>query len=138
MTGDYAGSCSGILKVAGEWLSSPRLERAAIGWKRKNSKPLIDRVTWSSSVKYGDLSFPLDGINQPAAEDKVVLYTSGFFPTSISPTNGLNTISRNFTLNIADPSRHACTVPSLCSSTSYTRMHNPTRGLIWFDLFRCV
>jgi hypothetical protein len=90
MTGDYAGTCSGILKIAGEWISSPRLERAAIGWKRKKISPLIDRVTWNSSVHLDDVSFSLDGINQPAAKDKIILYSSGFFPTAVTPRNSVD------------------------------------------------
>lgn len=78
MRGKYTGASSGILKIDGKWLASPRHERAAIGWSRGEKKPLIDRVGWKGSLILQGLIFSLDGINQPAEKENIVLYTSAF------------------------------------------------------------
>ncbi len=90
LEGIYAGSCSGILKVDGEWLSSPRLERAALGWNKKDGSVLIDRVGWRGEVKWKNSRIYLDGINQPALKDKVILYTSSFAPSTLTPSGSLD------------------------------------------------
>ena len=84
MRGAYTGSSSGILKIAGHWFASPRHERAAIGWSRKDKKPLIDRVGWTSSLSLQGLTFALDGINQPAEKEKIILYTSSFSEATLT------------------------------------------------------
>jgi exopolysaccharide biosynthesis protein len=90
MHGDYAGTSSGILKIAGEWISSPRLGRAAIGWNRKTQKPLIDRISWKASLKLGNFSIPIDGLNQPANSKNVILYTSSFSLHTLTEKNSLD------------------------------------------------
>ncbi len=90
MEGEYAGTSSGILKIAGEWLSSPRLARAAIGWNKADGKALIDRIGFRAIVKQQDALIVLDGVNQPAAKDKAILYTSTFAPTTLTPNGSID------------------------------------------------
>lgn len=85
MEGKYDGSSSGILKIAGQFLSSPRNKRAAIGWMDGGKVAVIDRVDMKAALQWENLSFPIDCINQPAAVDKTILYTSNFFSSTLSP-----------------------------------------------------
>lgn len=84
MRGKYAGSSSGILKIHGEWFSSPRHERAAIGWSRREKKPLIDRVDLKTTLRMNGTSIEIDGINQPDAKDKITLYSSAFYEHTLT------------------------------------------------------
>jgi exopolysaccharide biosynthesis protein len=75
MTGPFAGTSSGILKVDGKYLSSPRLDRAAIGWKEDGQCALIDRIAWRGTFFLGNHTYSFQGINQPHTPDKAILYT---------------------------------------------------------------
>lgn len=84
--GLYGGSSSGALKIGGKWLSSPRCNRGAIGWKAEGKQTLIDRLGLNSELIIKNHRFRISGINQPYTEDCAILYTSEFNPSTLTPT----------------------------------------------------
>lgn len=84
----YAGTSAGILRIGGDWYSSPRLQRAAIGWKQsedlQDCKAAIDRVSLDMKLFIDKQVLGIDGINQPPAMMSAILYTSHFHPVTLT------------------------------------------------------
>jgi hypothetical protein len=89
MYGPYAGSSSGVLRISNEWLSSPRKNRGALGWKDGGKSVLIDRVGLNAELLCNDALFPIDGINQPRLLSQAILYTSKMGGSTQTDSPGL-------------------------------------------------
>lgn len=89
MHGPYAGTSSGVLRIMNEWLSSPRRNRGAIGWKDTGKTVLIDRVGLHVTLSCNDQIFPIDGINQPRLLGQAILYTSKMGNSTQTDPGGL-------------------------------------------------
>ena len=89
--GRFGGCSSGVLKIDHQWLSEPRRNRAALGWKNGGKEALIDRLGLQAVLKVHGESFPIDAINQPRAQGQTVLYTDYFFPYTLTDLKGIET-----------------------------------------------
>ncbi len=89
LEGAFAGSSSGSLMIDHQWLSAPRRNRAAIGWKNGGKEVLIDRLGLKSALWIRGESFPIDAINQPRLQGQTVLYTSNFHPYTLTDLKGI-------------------------------------------------
>lgn len=90
---------AGILKVDNIWHGIAYKSRAAIGWQTNSSLVLIDRLTTKTSLKIGELQFPIYNFNpnynvNKNNYNKLTLY-SNIYPNF----NNLNTLDeQNFTI----------------------------------------
>ncbi len=87
--GRFGGCSSGVLKIDHQWLSEPRRNRAALGWKNDGKEVLIDRLGLQADLKIHGESFPIDAINQPRAQGQTVLYTDFFYPYTLTDLKGI-------------------------------------------------
>src|SRR5579883_1628525 len=84
----YEGTSAGILRIGGEWYSSPTMNRAAIGWKQsadlQTTEAAIDRIALDMKLFVEGQALPIDGINQPPTMLSAILYTSQFAPMTLT------------------------------------------------------
>jgi len=86
--GAYSGTSAGVLRIGGEWYSSPRLNRGAIGWRQSEdlqvSQTAIDRIALDMALYVDNIRLPINGINQPPTITSAILYTSHFHAATLT------------------------------------------------------
>lgn len=92
--GRYDGEPLGIMKWRGQWLSEPDRGRGAIGWKDGGLKAFIDRLDLERKLLIGNRALTIDGINRPRNKREAILYTSGFFHTTMTEPGGTEVLVR--------------------------------------------
>lgn len=87
----YEGTSAGVLRIGGEWYSSPHFNRGAIGWKQSEDLQIcetaIDRIALDMKLFIGGQALPIDGINQPPMMRSAILYTSQFHHTTLTSSS---------------------------------------------------
>lgn len=87
----YQGTSAGVLRIGGQWYSSPRFDRGAIGWKQSEDlqvcETAIDRIALDMKLFIGGQALPIDGINQPPTTRSAILYTPQFHPTTLTSSS---------------------------------------------------
>ncbi len=89
--GTYKGTSAGVLRIGGEWYSSPRFDRGAIGWIQtidlQSTTVAIDRIALETRLYAGHAVLPIDGINQPPTMSSAILYTSRFHTSTLTSSS---------------------------------------------------
>ncbi len=93
--GTFDGLPSGILKIQNEWYFLPTKPRAALGWKNEGQAVLIDRLLASCSVRVGEKTIPIDGLNRPRKPGEKILYSSCFHRTTLTSPEGVEVAIQN-------------------------------------------
>ena len=92
--GRYNGCPLGILKINNTLYADLFLERGALAWAR-DTGALIDIIKTSCTVAFGENFVAIDRINQPRADNEIILYTSAFRPTTLTHATGIEIIVDN-------------------------------------------
>lgn len=97
MTGTFAGDSTGTLQIDGKILSEPDRGRAAVGLvrTRQGTRLVMGYVAWQGTVKAGDATRPLDGLNRPRGTNELVLFTPEFNDTTLTDATGTEALVRD-------------------------------------------
>jgi exopolysaccharide biosynthesis protein len=97
MTGTFAGDSTGTLQIDGKILSEPDRGRAAVGLvrTRQGTRLIMGHVAWQGSVKAGDTTRRLDGLNRPRGANELVLFTPEFNDTTLTDGTGTEALIRD-------------------------------------------
>jgi hypothetical protein len=85
----FEGCPSGALKIKDNWLSTTQHTRGAIGWSESGKTVFIDRILTVPSLLLNDTCYSVDCINQPRKADQAVIYTWGFYDSTLTSEEGL-------------------------------------------------
>lgn len=96
MTGTFAGDSTGTLQIDGKILSEPDRGRAAVGLvrTRQGTRLIMGHVAWQGTVKAGDETRRLDGLNRPRGANELVLFTPEFNDTTLTDDTGSEALIR--------------------------------------------
>jgi len=93
--GPLDGKSTGLLKVAGRWISDSLLPRGAIGWQNTGRDALIGRLRVFWTLRVGQWRFPVDRINGPRGASGTILYTAAFDASTRTEPGGREVIVSN-------------------------------------------
>ena len=97
MTGTFAGDSTGTLQIDGKILSEPDRGRAAVGLvrTRQGTRLIMGHVAWQGTVKAGETTRRLDGLNRPRGANELVLFTPEFNETTLTDATGTEALVRD-------------------------------------------
>ncbi len=97
-TGTFAGDSTGTLQIDGKILSEPDRGRAAVGLVRTRqggTRLIMGHVAWRGSVKAGNTTRRLNGLNRPRGANELVLFTPEFNETTLTDGTGTEVLVRD-------------------------------------------
>ena len=97
MTGTFAGDSTGTLQIDGKILSEPDRGRAAVGLvrTRQGTRLIMGHVAWQGSVKVGETTRRLNGLNRARGANELVLFTPEFNDTTLTDATGSEALVRD-------------------------------------------
>lgn len=95
MKGLLAGDSQGVLQIDGTVLSEPDRGRGAVGFFDDGgaTQTVFGRLSFRGTVVLEDeMEISIDGINRPRKPSEIVLYTSEFHRTTLTPADGIEVV----------------------------------------------